>query len=341
MTNLNPHRNPRDRYNLPPEVSAALQQESDEDLARLSEVWDLAGNYYGEEPDDASFRALGVDIWKTLDAEIQQETLETASHPHLRLVKAPLRLVKPQAMRWIAAAACIALLVAVGLSMGNQAIHVKAPHGEQIAHILPDGSTLTLNSGAQISYTKSFGETARTVELTRGEVYFDVKKAPETFSVETFNGAVTVLGTKFNIRAWPTDRDAATAVAVASGTVRFEARDNPEEALILEAGESARLGSENEAPLALNTEDTENALSWRAGSFKFSNHALGTVIDELERRFDVRITVSPQELLNKPVGILIENPLGAEEIIRDICELDTCQYRTVPGGYEITQPATE
>ena len=85
----------------------------------------------------------------------------------------------------------------------------------------------------------------------------------------------------------------------------------------------------------------QNALSWRAGSFKFSNHSIGTVIDELERRFDVRIKVSLKSLLSEQYGVLIDNPLGAEEIIRDICELNRCQYRTIPGGYEIPHPAAE
>ena len=246
-------------------------------------------------------------------------------------------------MRWVAAAACIVLLVAVGIVFTNQPVSIEAPYGEQLTHTLPDGSMVTLNSGTKISYASTFGDKTRRVKLVRGEVFFDVTKQTEPFSVQTFNSAVTVLGTEFNVRAWPSDFDAATEVTVAEGTVRFAPRRDPAQALILEAGDVARLTRENSAPiaLALNSVNTQNALSWRAGSFKFSNHTVGAVVDELERRFDVRIKVSLNNLLDEPYGVLKDNPLGAEEIIRDICELNNCQYRTVPGGYEIIQPAAE
>ena len=341
MNNVDPQTNPEHRYHLPPEVFAAVQHEGAEECARLEEVWNLAGNYYGQEPDDATFRGLGVEIWQNLEAALHEETQEHAPKPYLRLVKAPLRLLKPQPMRWVAVAACIAILVAVGIVFTDQGQRLEAPYGQQLTHELPDGSTVTLNSGAAIRYASDFGEETRQVKLIRGEVFFDVTKSDKPFSVQTFNSTVTVLGTTFNVRAWPSDTDAATDVAVASGTVRLAARHAPEHALILEAGESARLADQNDTPIALDTVNTQNALSWRDGSFKFSNHTLGTVLDELERRFDVRIKVSSNNLLNETVGILIENPLGAEEIIRDICELDVCQYRTVPGGYEITRSAVE
>ena len=339
MNVLNRHTDPEHRYRLPNEVLAALQQEGDEESARLAEIWDMAGNYYGQEPDDATFQALGVEIWQNLEAVLHQETQEQAPKPHLRLVKAPLRLLKPQPMRWVAMAACIALLIAVGIVFTDGAVSIEAPYGEQLTHELPDGSTVTLNSGTRISYAQAFGDETRQVKLVHGEVFFDVTKSEKPFSVQTFNGTVTVLGTSFNVRAWPSD--AATDVAVASGTVRVAIHDAPDQALILEAGESARLADQEDAPVALETVNTENALSWRHGSFKFSNHPLGTIIDELERRFDVRIKVSTKSLLDKPFGVLKDNPIGAEEIIRDICELNACQYRTIPGGFEITQSAAE
>ena len=138
-------------------------------------------------------------------------------------------------------------------------------------------------------------------------------------------------------------REALLEPVVASGTVRFSARRDPTQSLILKAGDAARLARENIAPiaLALDSVNTQNALSWRAGGFKFSDHTVGAVINELERRFDVRIKVTSKSLLNMDHGVLKDNPLGAEEIIRDICELNHCQYRTVPGGYEITQAAAE
>ncbi len=332
----------QNQHQLPPELAEALKHESDEERAGLAEAWAVAGHYRGQEPGDATFCALGTEIRHNLEAALEQEAGALSKSP-LRLVKPPLRLVKPQTLRWVAAAACIVLLVAVGLVFTNQPIRIEAPYGEQFTHTLPDGSTVTLNSGTRISYASSFGDETRRIKLVRGEVFLDVTKQDESFSVQTFNSAVTVLGTQFNVRAWPSDFDAATEVVVAEGTVRFAPRRDPAQALILEAGDAARLDREASAPMAmvLDSVNTQNALSWRSGGFKYSKHTVGTVINELERRFDVRIKVSSNSLLSLDYGVLKDNPLGAEEIIRDICELKHCQYRTVPGGYEITEAAAE
>ena len=332
------HTNPKHRYRLPAKVQAALDQEPEDERTRLLEAWDLAGYALGEEPDEATFRSLGAEIWQNLEATLEQE--ETASR--LRLVKVPLRLVQTRTLRWVAMAASIALLIAVGTFYTQKPITVTAPYGETTAHTLPDGSVLTLNSGTKISYARHFGDKARHVKLVRGEVIFDVTKGEHPFNVETFNSTVTVLGTEFNVRAWPNDIDPATEVTVTEGTVRLAARRDPAATLTLETGQSARLTQQIDTPLALDTTNTQHALSWRTGGFKFASDPLGNVVKELERRYDVRIKVSSKSLLNEPVGLLTDNPLGVEEILHDLCELNSrCLYRAVPGGYEITQPDAE
>lgn len=335
------HPQPQHRYRLPAEVQAALEQEPEEERVRLLEAWDLAAYTLGEEPDEAAFRLLGAEIWQNVEAVLEQEAPVRAAPLRLRLVKAPLRLVQPRTLRWAALAACIALLIAVGTFYTQQPITVTAAYGDVAYHTLPDGSRLTLNSGTKISYARHFGQDERRIKLVRGEVFFDVTTGEHPFNVQTFNSAVTVLGTQFNVRAWPHDVNPATEVAVAEGTVRMTAHRYPERAVTLEAGQSARLGRQNDTPMTLDAATTENALSWRDGGFKFSGHPLGTVVDEMERRYDVRIKVSSKIPLDTPVALLTDNPLSVEEILRDICEYNAFEYRAVPGGYQITRPAVE
>ena len=338
------HTYPNDRYRLPSEVQASLNQEPKDERARLLEVWDLAEYALGEEPDEAAFRRLGSEIWQNLEAALEEENAPAvpAPEPGLRLVKAPLRLVHSRALRWVAVAASVALLIAVGTFYTQKPITVTASTGETLTHPLPDGSELTLNSGTKISYARHFGEDDRQIKLIRGEVNFDVTEGEHAFTVQTFNGTVTVLGTEFNVRAWPKEINAATEVAVEEGIVAFVAHRQSAAALTLEAGQSARLTRQSDAPIALGETYTRNALSWRDGGFKFSDHPLGTVLDELERRYNVRVKVSSNISLNTPVAILNDNPANAEEIIRDVCEYkNKCQYRAVPGGYQIMEPAAE
>ncbi|MCH8961482.1 MAG: FecR domain-containing protein [Bacteroidetes bacterium] len=333
---------PKHRYRLPSELLTSLEQEPEDERAGLQEAWDFAEHALGEEPDEAAFRRLGAEIWQNLEAALEEEApVTTAPRPRLRLVKAPLRLVNPRALRWVAAVACIALLIAVGTLYTQKPITVVASYGETTPYTLPDGSTLLLNSGTKISYARHFGEEARLVKLVRGEVAFDVTQGEHPLTVQTFNGMVTVLGTEFNVRAWPRDIDPATEVAVEEGTVQLAARHQSSASITLEAGQSARLDRQSDAPVALDEAYTLNALSWHNGGFKFPDHPLGTVVNELERRYDVRVKVSSKISLNTPVAILNDDPDDAEAIIRDICEYKGYEYRAVPGGYQITQPDVE
>lgn len=72
-------------------------------------------------------------------------------------------------------------------------------YGQQLAFYLPDGSKVTLNSKSTASFTKYNWKNNREVKLD-GEAFFDVEKG-KTFTVNTTQGNVTVLGTEFNVNA--------------------------------------------------------------------------------------------------------------------------------------------
>lgn len=342
MNKQHQHTAPEHRYHLPAEVLSGLAHESEEERAGLVEAWDLADYYLAGEPDDAQFRELGIEIWQNLETTLFKEKQEqNPASPHLRLIKTPLRLIKSSSYAGVAVAACITVLIAVGLVFLQRPITITAPNGAQLTHTLPDGTTITLNSGTRLQYARNFGETDRAVELIDGEAFFDVTKSEKPFNITTFNGTVSVLGTSFNVRARSDDVEPATVVAVASGTVQLTAHNYNNVGVILKAGQSARLAPQYNAPKILDSTDTQNALAWRTGSFKFRDDPIGTITKEIERRFDVHIEVLSEHLRAEPIGVLIENPLGAEEILSDICGLNRCQYRVVPGGFELFQPAAE
>ncbi|MFQ5570690.1 MAG: FecR family protein [Rhodothermales bacterium] len=340
MSSLYDHTN---RYRLPPEVLAALEQESEMERAHLLDAWAQADQFLGTEPDDATFRQLGTEIWQNLEAAIQETSPqeETAPVP-LRLVRAPLRLVKHRSFRWVAVAACIALLLTVGLpEVTHPSTKVAAAYGDTTHVTLPDGSVVELNSGSTISFASNFGEKTRRVKL-KGEAFFRVTRGSLPFVVQTFNGTTTVLGTRFNVRAWTDDRTPETLVTVESGLVRFAERGNDQDGLVLQEGQAARLPRKSSSPTFLPETNVENALAWRTGGFEFPDQPLGTVLNELERRYNLRVNVKAKALLDEPVGLLNKNPLGAEEILREVCEYNQrCEFRAVPGGFEVTQPDAE
>jgi transmembrane sensor len=88
---------------------------------------------------------------------------------------------------------------------------------------LPDGSTVLLNAGSSISYSDSFGFTDRKVILD-GEAFFDVKHDPaHTFTVHSGSITTAVLGTAFNVKAYPGQDQ--VIVTVVRGKVRVSDDD--------------------------------------------------------------------------------------------------------------------
>ncbi|WP_010528500.1 FecR family protein, partial [Thermophagus xiamenensis] len=113
---------------------------------------------------------------------------------------------------WYSKIAAILLLPIIGLMIGwlligysdhlqPSVVEVVVPLGARIKTQLPDGTTAWLNSGSTLSYTIPFKQRKVTLE---GEGFFNVRKdSIHPFVVKGKQGAVRVLGTRFNIDMWP------------------------------------------------------------------------------------------------------------------------------------------
>jgi transmembrane sensor len=104
-----------------------------------------------------------------------------------------------------------------GAGAGVKAIAKEAKDVRRVVH-LADGSTVLLNKNSRLEYPSAFVGESREVKLT-GEAYFDITHMTgRPFLVHTGKLTTRVLGTSFNIRAYPADR--AIAITVTSGKVQ-------------------------------------------------------------------------------------------------------------------------
>ena len=114
---------------------------------------------------------------------------------------------------WLKVAAAILLVLSIGFlyrayEVGNTEVvsiaktfHTKS--GERKKITLPDGSTVLLNAQSSLSIGKEFNQTYREVTL-KGEGYFDVvHNKSKPFKVHTAEFNINVLGTAFNVKAYP------------------------------------------------------------------------------------------------------------------------------------------
>ncbi|WP_315815008.1 FecR family protein [Paraflavitalea speifideaquila] len=185
------------------------------------------------------------------------------------------------------------------------------PRGGTYKVVLSDGTRVWLNTASQLRYPVSFGTGQRVVELT-GEAYFEVaKKAAQPFIVNVKNAAIEVLGTHFNVSAYPDDP--ATTTTVLEGAVAVSAGPRK---VLLKPGQLAEV---KDANIGLEQDvDLEKLTAWQKGFFYFNNDKLSDIMRALERWYDVKVTygegvedkrfmigrIARKEDINKPLTIL-------------------------------------
>jgi ferric-dicitrate binding protein FerR (iron transport regulator) len=131
---------------------------------------------------------------------------------------------------WVAAAV-LALALGAGLWVGWQSrrtpdlIAEANPKGQRSELTLPDGSRVWLNADSRLEYPETFADSVRAVSL-EGEAFFEVAHNPkQPFLVRLKTGTVRVLGTSFNVRAYPGDSTVETSVL--TGRVAFIPKPKP------------------------------------------------------------------------------------------------------------------
>lgn len=205
---------------------------------------------------------------------------------------------------WLKYAAAVAAVVAVGFfsyrggqsqletAMGD--IVVEAPQGSRTQMTLPDGTKVWLNAGSKISYSQSFGLVNRLV-LLAGEGYFEVAHNEElSFSVESENVRVKVLGTKFNFRDYPSDAEA--TVSLAEGSVAMNSQQHPADEQLLKPGQRATVDKQT-GKIRVEEYEVTNATQWTSGKLIFDGEPLQEIVKTLERSYNVKITIADNRLL--------------------------------------------
>lgn len=174
-----------------------------------------------------------------------------------------------------AVAASVAILIGYTFFF-NQTIGYETGYGEQLVISLPDQSEVILNADSELEYKKKDWKNERTLQLD-GEAYFKVKKG-STFTVQTDNGSVTVLGTQFTVNS----DDEIFEVKCFGGKVQVIKGDLSE---ILTKGKAVRLVSNTFEKWEFSSTNP----SWPQSESSFTNAPLSQVIRALEKQFDVII----------------------------------------------------
>ena len=177
--------------------------------------------------------------------------------------------------------------------------------GEKREIQLPDGTRVYLNSESSLVFPDHFTDNNRTVML-KGEAFFEVvKDEKRPFTVTSQNLLITVLGTSFNVMAYPTEDE--KQVWVNTGKVRVENNRNGENDLdfnsVLLVPNEGVVYNTRTTSFEKREMDIHDRIAWKDGWLIFEKTELHKVISSLERWYGVEIEIKSEELKKKRVTL--------------------------------------
>lgn len=200
-------------------------------------------------------------------------------------------------------------------------VHVK--NAERVRLTLADGSRVVLDAGSSLRYPEKLKEDTRAVYL-HGEGYFEVTYSEERpFVVKTDEAEIRVLGTKFNVRAWKSNRRVKVVVAEGRVSLRPEEGDVDDAVVILE-GQLSTL-AENGRPSEPRPVDVKKHLSWMQNEMVFEDTPLFEILTQLERWYDLRFVLSDTTVGNEHITAHIQKT-SVDDILELISALSGLDY---------------
>ncbi len=204
--------------------------------------------------------------------------------------------------------------------------------GERSQFRLPDGTLVHLNAGSSLVFPKAFGSNQRAVEL-KGEAFFDVKRDEKRpFTIASGTLTTTVLGTSFNIKAYPGETK--EEVWVLTGKIKVQPqRDkhsrSAEQVLIPNQGV---VFDRTTRQITKKELDVRDAVAWREGWLIFESEKLEDVLRELERWYGVEFEIQDTSVLQTHVTLKQQNEtlLAVMEVLKYLTGLEyTIQNKKV------------
>lgn len=192
---------------------------------------------------------------------------------------------------------------------------LTVPYGKQFTVLLSDGTSVQLNAGTSIRFPENFLEgQERKVFIEYGEAFFDVAKDENNpFIVHTNDMDIKVLGTQFNVSAYPED-EAVSTVLVEGAVQLMDTSQQPKQAL-LQPGYQA-VWKPQQAAFEIREADIDLHTGWRTGRIVLKSLAFHQMITKLQRHYDVQIQCNDAQLMNEVITATFD-----EEDIEDVLQL--------------------
>jgi ferric-dicitrate binding protein FerR (iron transport regulator) len=226
----------------------------------------------------------------------------------------------------------------------DQTFEIVVPRGGRSSVILPDGSSIWMNSGSFLRYSNRFDQETREVYL-EGEALFEVEKGDLPFIVHTTHLDIFVHGTTFNVKSYPAENQ--VEATLIEGEIRVETRGTRETATIkpnqkiryhkdlniseiISTEKNKTVPPKDEVMLAknlviYNNVDVEETVSWQSGTLIINNETLESLVQKLERKWDVTFVFENEDLKSQSYsGTIPDFPI--EQVLNAIALTSPVEY---------------
>ena len=282
---------------LSPEEDRRFREliETDEEKRRLfkefRKIWESADSARKQEEYDLDAE------WRLMSGKLS----ESSGLPRKEKRTGTTRFLWSKAYR-IAAILVMGLIIASGVffAIRMAATERIVAQNEPVETVLSDGTRVTLNRQSVLRFRKSFREDARKVNLA-GEAFFEVEEDPSRpFRIHAGNALVEVLGTRFNVDAYR--KDPAVRIAVESGLVALSPRKDPQEQLVLRAGNSGTYNRKSKQ-LELDPRADPNLLAWKTKELYFDSTPLEEVVEVVNEVYNTNLVIRDRSLADCPLTV--------------------------------------
>ena len=285
----------------------------------------------------------GEELWNNwydhpeeiLDNTIIIQSDRSKLKKEIRQIKKSNQVIFLQNRNWVMAASLALLLGLSGFfylaSVRTISKDYETKLGQHAKITLSDGTQIWLNAGSHLKYPIKFKGSTREVYLT-GEAFFDVAKDKEhPFIIHTNKMDTKVLGTSFNVQAYP---DHATQeVSVLTGRVNVKSTVT-EENVYVTPGQKVVFKSQNNKMQAFTDIPVNSISLWRKNIIVFEDAPLPEVIATINRNYNVAIQIENKNLNNLKISAYFKE-LPVNQVVALVCNIINANYKLESGTYII------
>ena len=186
---------------------------------------------------------------------------------------------------------------------------------------LDDGSVIWLSSGTKLALDKNTD--GKTVARLNGEAYFDLIPNPKrNFIVDLGKFQVHDIGTTFNIRAYESENKISTSLI--SGQIDF-VQESGSSMLTVKPGEYVEY-DKNSNNIEVTEHDPSEITAWKEGKFVFIDQSLGDICKELERWYNIEISIEDQNLSEIKYNSVVKRSTTVEMVLKYLAVTDQIKY---------------